>query len=115
MKNYASNTAKSLILFNEIDFTVLRDRCLVQQQLLLQDRGYMMSDEASRDRYRKAIAQLARSTEKSETEVIERLQSSSLGAAEQLFGTQRRFLPKTSAHLLYRSIPRAGLRYMQRQ
>lgn len=90
-EKYASNTAKSLILFNEIDFTVLRDRCLVQQQLLLQDRGYMMSDEASRDRYRKAIAQLARSTEKSETEVIERLQSSSLGAAEQLFGTQRRF------------------------
>lgn len=94
-EKYAANAAKSLILFNEIDFSDLRDRCLFQQQLLLQDEGYKMSDEASRARYRKAVAFLARSGQKSEAAVVEKLQENPFGAAEQLFGAQKHFFAES--------------------
>ncbi len=104
-ENYASNAAKSLILFNEIDFAVLRDRCLPQQQLLLQDKGYLMSDESSRDRYRKEIARLARSSGKSETFVIQKMQKNTLDAAQQLFGNHRSFFAQSIGAGILRERP----------
>lgn len=68
---FAPSTVKSLILFREIDFDALREKCLIQEKILLKDEVYQKSDKATRAIYRKKVAALAFESGKSEKEVLE--------------------------------------------
>lgn len=63
------SVVKSLILFSDIDFDSLRERCLKQEQILLKDETYRASDSSTKNRYRKRISVLAEKSLRSEEEV----------------------------------------------
>lgn len=63
---------KSLILFSDIDFDSLREKCLKQEELLLKDQVYCSSDSSTKARYRKKISELSKKSSRSEEEVCER-------------------------------------------
>ncbi len=66
------SAVKSLILFSDIDFELLREKCLKQENFLLKDAVFCSSDEATRERYRKRITLLSKKSSISEAEVCNR-------------------------------------------
>jgi len=89
-KNIAPSVVRSLILFNHIDFGALREKCLKQENILISDAVYEMSDEATKGQYRKQISKLSLLSSKSETEICAKLKDFALGdVTENLFGQNK--------------------------
>ncbi len=72
-KNYdnAPAAVKSLILFSELDFDEMREKCLEQEKLLLKDEVYLASDSNTKAVYRNEISRLSKKSGKSEKEICE--------------------------------------------
>ena len=68
---YAENTVKSLLTLEEIPFDTLRETCLLQEKTLLKARDYADSDEPTRARFRRKIAEIAGRTGEDEITLTE--------------------------------------------
>ncbi len=84
-KDFAPFAVKSLILFNHIDFSSFREKCLKQEQLLLKHAEYQQSDEQTKSLYRKRISKLSFLSNLSEIEICEKLNSQAGTLTENLF------------------------------
>ena len=89
-KNITPAIVKSLILFDHIDFCALREKCLTQEEILLTDNVFNISDELTKAQYRKEISQLSYLSKKSEKEICLKLKEFALGdVTENLFCQNR--------------------------
>ncbi len=76
---------KSLILFDHIDFSKCRERCLKQEKLLLLNSDYENSDENSKSLYRQRITGLSYLSNLTEVEICEKLNNQEGTLTEKLF------------------------------
>ena len=83
--DFAPFTVKSLILFDHIDFSAFREKCLKQEQLLLKNADFEHSDEQTKAEYRKRISRLSFLSNLSETEICEKLNEQAGTITENLF------------------------------
>ncbi len=88
MHDKVSCTVRSLILFEDIDFEQLREKCIRQEALMLKDDGYIASDDTTRGLYRQRVSLLSRKSGKSEGEICTLLLKRG-GITQNLFGEGR--------------------------
>ncbi len=86
-RQYTDNAVKSLVNFDKIDFSSKEENYLKQEQILLTNRDYAMSENSSKTAYRSEIAKISVRCGKSETEVAFLAAD---GLTENLFGKKKK-------------------------
>lgn len=87
-----SSSIKSLILLENIDFDVLRLKCLKQEQELSKTQDYTISDENTIAFMRQKIGVLSKKSGISESAITQKICSAPQGALEILFGQEQEYL-----------------------
>ncbi len=90
-KEFTPFVVKSLILFDHIDFSIKREKCLKQEELLLKNKDYEFSDEATKALYRKRIGKLSLLSNISEEKLCEKLNETSGTLTDKLFSNKELF------------------------